>query len=111
MTSKSQHIHLTAETDITLEVGESKLVMKLKSGKITLTGVNITSTGTNITSDASGHHLIKGGGSILTLDLLSSLHTIITFIFWFPRYASDVNAHEQHMRPTQIEPIDYHLMS
>jgi type VI secretion system secreted protein VgrG len=52
LTSETAHIHLKASTDITLEVGASKLVMK-SSGEIELHGVKIL-------SDASGPHTIKG---------------------------------------------------
>jgi len=46
MTSQTEHIHLTAQTDITLQVGASRIVMK-SDGKITIEGVNVEILGSN----------------------------------------------------------------
>jgi type VI secretion system secreted protein VgrG len=67
VTSQTKHIYLTAETEIKLEVGASKLHM-FKNGDINLTGVNIAIDGSQkirihsmeITSDADMQHHTSG---------------------------------------------------
>jgi type VI secretion system secreted protein VgrG len=67
VTSQTAYIHLKAETEIQLEVGSSKLLMK-KDGTISLTGVSIGVTGsTSVTvkggvvhSEADSEHQTKG---------------------------------------------------
>ena len=65
--SKGQHIHLTAQTEIKLEVGGSTLLMK-SDGSIELSGTNIAIKGSesvniagnSITSQADADHNTKG---------------------------------------------------
>src|SRR6516225_6033565 len=67
VTSQTAHIHLTASTQIKLEVGASKLLMK-SDGSIELSGVNIAIDGSQkvrihsmeITSEADVQHQTKG---------------------------------------------------
>ena len=67
ITSKTAYIHLKAETEIQLEVGASKLLMK-KDGSISLTGVSIGIDGSQkvaihgamVSSEADANHNIKG---------------------------------------------------
>jgi type VI secretion system secreted protein VgrG len=67
ITSKTAYIHLKAETEIQLEVGSSKLLMK-KDGTISLTGVDIGITGSKsvtvkggiVHSEADSEHQTKG---------------------------------------------------
>jgi type VI secretion system secreted protein VgrG len=67
LTSQTAYIHLKADTEIQLEVGSSKLLMK-KDGTISLTGVSIGITGsTSVTvkggmvhSEADSEHQTKG---------------------------------------------------
>jgi type VI secretion system secreted protein VgrG len=66
-TSETAHIHDTAATEIKLEVGASKLLMKA-DGSISLEGVNITINGKTIVtvlggivhSEAKSEHQTKG---------------------------------------------------
>jgi type VI secretion system secreted protein VgrG len=46
MTSETEHIHLTANTDITLQVGASKIVMTA-NGTVTIEGVNVNVIGSS----------------------------------------------------------------
>jgi type VI secretion system secreted protein VgrG len=67
ITSQSASIHVTASTEIKLEVGQSKLLMK-KDGTISLTGVDIGVTGSKsvtikggiVHSEADSEHQTKG---------------------------------------------------
>ena len=67
ITSQTSHIYMTASTEIKLEVGASKLLMK-SDGKIELSGVNIAIDGSQkvrihsaeITSEADAQHQTKG---------------------------------------------------
>jgi len=67
VTSQTAHIHLTASTQIKLEVGASKLLMK-SDGSIELSGVNIAVDGSQkvrihsmeIASEADVQHQTKG---------------------------------------------------
>jgi type VI secretion system secreted protein VgrG len=67
VTSQTAHIHLTASTQIKLEVGASKLLMK-SDGSIELSGVNIAIDGSQkvrihsmeIASEADVQHQTKG---------------------------------------------------
>jgi type VI secretion system secreted protein VgrG len=67
ITSQTAYIHLKAETEIQLEVGASKLLMK-KDGTISLTGVDIGVTGSKsvtikggiVHSQADSEHQTKG---------------------------------------------------
>jgi type VI secretion system secreted protein VgrG len=67
VTSQTAHIHITAKTQIKLEVGLSKLLMK-SDGSIELKGMNITidgaesvtTHGMSVTSKADIDHNIKG---------------------------------------------------
>jgi type VI secretion system secreted protein VgrG len=67
ITSKTAYIHLKADTEIQLEVGSSKLLMK-KDGTISLTGVDIGVTGSKsvtikggiVHSQADSEHQTKG---------------------------------------------------
>ena len=67
ITSQSAHIHITADTVIKLEVGNSKLEMKkdgtieLKGKTITIKGdTNVTTKGGTVHSEADSQHQIKG---------------------------------------------------
>lgn len=65
--SQTAYIHVTGSTEIQLEVGSSKLLMK-SDGSISLTGANITIDGSesvtihgaSVTSKADADHNIKG---------------------------------------------------
>ncbi len=65
--SETKHVHITAATDIKLEVGGSKLLMK-KDGSIELSGKNIAVKGSesvsikgmSVTSQADADHNTKG---------------------------------------------------
>jgi type VI secretion system secreted protein VgrG len=67
ITSQTAYIHLKAETEIQLEVGSSKLLMK-KDGTISMTGVDIGVTGSKsvtvkggiVHSQADSEHQTKG---------------------------------------------------
>ena len=66
-TSQGAHIYLTAATEIKLEVGASKLLMK-SNGDIELSGINVAINGAakvrihgaEVTSEADAQHQIKG---------------------------------------------------
>jgi len=66
-TSQSGHVHIKASTEILLEVGSSKLLMKA-DGSIELSGVAIAIKGSaevrikggNVMSEADANHTIKG---------------------------------------------------
>ncbi|MDJ0943329.1 MAG: type VI secretion system tip protein TssI/VgrG [Kiloniellales bacterium] len=68
ITSAEAHIHVTAATEIKLEVGSSKLLMKA-DGSIELSGVSlaingstsVSIAGASITSEATSDHNTKGG--------------------------------------------------
>jgi type VI secretion system secreted protein VgrG len=67
ITSQSGHVHIKASTEILLEVGSSKLLMKA-DGSIELSGVAIAVKGSaevrikggNVMSEADANHTIKG---------------------------------------------------
>jgi type VI secretion system secreted protein VgrG len=64
--SNSAHIHLTAATEIKLEVGASSLLMKsdgsikLKGIDIAVDGVTVNTHGVSVTSQADADHNTKG---------------------------------------------------
>jgi len=60
ITSKNNHIHITAKTEIKLTVGKSVLTMK-KDGTINLEGVNISVEGKDIAVDGKSSVSIHGG--------------------------------------------------
>jgi type VI secretion system secreted protein VgrG len=59
ITSETEHVHLTAATDITLEVGQSKIVLKA-DGTILIQGVQIAMEATKAIT-------IKGGEEVEVL--------------------------------------------
>jgi hypothetical protein len=60
MKSENEHIHIKAATDITLEVGNSKLIMRA-DGTIQLIGIKVFVEGDSILSQATTQHTIIGG--------------------------------------------------
>jgi type VI secretion system secreted protein VgrG len=64
--STGAHIHITAATEIKLEVGASKLLMKsdgsiqLKGVDIAIDGVSVNIHGGSVTSKADKDHNIEG---------------------------------------------------
>ncbi|HKX33495.1 MAG TPA: hypothetical protein VJ302_37805 [Blastocatellia bacterium] len=58
--SENAHIHIKAASEITLEVGNSKLIMK-SDGTIQLIGIKIFVEADQILSQATTQHTIMGG--------------------------------------------------
>jgi hypothetical protein len=60
VTSKENHVHVKAATEIVLEVGKSRITMRA-DGRIEIAGVEIVITGDAILSNATRQNTVIGG--------------------------------------------------